>query len=155
MTHQTLKNTALTLAAVIAIGLPGNLLAANIKVASSVPVDQAVSQLTEAVAKAGARVFTTVDFTKGAASQGVELRPTTVVIFGSPKIGAPALLIGQTMGLFLPLRVLAYEDALGKTWLEYPDPVDAAMEHGVPVDHPAVLRMRAALAKLTEIAAKE
>jgi len=126
--------------------------AENITVKSAVSVDQAVGRLTQAVEDAGARVFTTVNFAQGSTSVGNALRPTQVVIFGSPKIGADALLEGQTMGLFLPLRVLAYQDAMGETWLMYPDPEDAAIEHGIPADHPAVQKMKSVLAKMTKLA---
>ena len=75
-----------------------------------------------------------------------------MVIFGSPDIGAEAFKIGQGIGLYLPLRVLAYEDAAGKVWLMYKDPADAAAEHGIPTDHPAIKAMQNALKKLTGIA---
>ena len=60
----------------------------RVKVASNVTVNEAVMRLKGAVEKAGARVFSIVDYAKGTASVGVTLRPTTLVIFGSPKIGA-------------------------------------------------------------------
>jgi uncharacterized protein (DUF302 family) len=75
------------------------------------------------------------------------------MIFGSPKTGANALLDGQTMGLYLPLRVLAYEDESGDVWLIYENPGDAAREHGLPADHPAVLNMERALKMVTSAAA--
>lgn len=81
------------------------------------------------------------------------LRPTTLVMFDNPKIAADALQIGQTFGLFLPLRVLAYEDAAGDVWLMYEDPATAAQEHGIASDHPAIGRMKGALSALTAAAA--
>jgi uncharacterized protein (DUF302 family) len=74
-------------------------MAERINVASNATVQQSVDRLTSAVEAAGAKIFTTVDFAKGAASVGETLRPTTVVIFGSPEIGAPTLQQGQTMAL--------------------------------------------------------
>ncbi|MCP5085236.1 MAG: DUF302 domain-containing protein [Rhodobacteraceae bacterium] len=123
-----------------------------ISIRTSHSVDQSVARLTQAVQDAGYRVFTTVDFSKGSAQVGNSLRPTTLVMFGSPKIGADALLSSQTIGLSLPLRVLAYEDAAGATWLMFPDPRDAAVQHGIAAEHPAVTEMRAALDRLTTAA---
>ena len=57
------------------------------------------------------------------------------------------------MALFVPLRILAYEDAEGATWLIYSDPAEAAAEHGLDPAHPAVARMRGALARMAAAAA--
>lgn len=123
-----------------------------IKIESNYNVDQSVMRLKGAVEKAGARIFTEINYTEGVASMGESIRPTTVVLFGSPKIGASAFQAGQTIGLYLPLRVLAYEDAAGKTWLMYNDPSDAAQAHGIAPDHPAIKKMQGALKKITSVA---
>ena len=122
-------------------------MAEPINVASNANVDQSVARLTQAVQANGARVFTHVDFAAGSAYVGKTLRPTTVVIFGSPKIGAEAVQDGQTMALYLPLRILFFEDASGQTWATYDDPTAIAQTHGLAADHPAVLAMQAALEK--------
>jgi len=131
------------------LAVPGLAQAEQVRIQSMVPVDSAVANMTAAISAAGARVFTTVDFAKGSASVGETLRPTTLIIFGSPKIGAGALQDGQTMGLYLPLKVLAYEDADGDVWLSYESPASAAAEHGIAPDHPAVKSMAKALASVT------
>lgn len=128
-------------------------MAERINVASDNCVKQSVERLTQAVETAGARVFTIVDFAKGNALVGENLRPTTVVIFGSPKIGASALQSSQTMALYLPLRILFFEDANRQTWATYDDPTAIAPTHGLAGDDPAVLAMQAALVKFSAIAA--
>lgn len=127
--------------------------AETLRIPSRVPVADAISNMTAAIESAGARVFTTVDYQAGSKRVGNTLRPTTVIIFGSPKIGADALTIGQTMGLYLPLRVLAYEDATGDVWLIYEDPAAEAAKHGIPADHPAIAMMQKALQRITKAAA--
>jgi uncharacterized protein (DUF302 family) len=101
----------------------------------------------------GAQVFAVLDYAAGVATVGETLRPTTLVIFGSPKIGGAVFRETQTIGLYLPLRVLAYEDSAGDVWLIYEDPADAALEHGIPADHPAIRAMQGALSKMTGVAA--
>jgi len=133
-------------AAAIDIGSTMHMAAVN-------PEQTSVARLTDAVTEAGARVFAVVDFAQGNASVGAELRPTTVVIFGSPQIGATALQAGQTLALYLPLRILFFEDAFGQTWLTYDDPAHVAPTHGVPAENPAVQKMAAALARFATIAA--
>ncbi len=128
-------------------------MAERINVASNTTVAQSVGRLTTAVEAAGARVFNTIDFAQGNASVGEDLRPTTVVIFGSPKIGAKALQDGQTMALYLPLRILFFEDANGQTWATYDDPTAVAPTHGLAADNPAVLAMQGALERFSAIAA--
>jgi len=55
------------------------------------------------------------------------------------------------MGLYLPLRPLAFEDVAGKVWLLYPDPAHAAEEYRILADHPAVVRIQDALPRITDI----
>lgn len=140
------------LSALFAVLILSSAQGATINVKSSLQVGEATAQLEAAIEKAGARVFTKVDFQQGAKSAGHDIRPTTIIIFGNPKIGAEAFTVGQTIGLYLPLRVLAYEDGAGQVWLSYHDPADAAAEHGIPVDHPAIKAMQGALKKLTMVA---
>ncbi len=40
---------------------------------------------------------------------GLSLRPTTVLIFGSPKIGTIIMLKNQSSALDLPMKILIYE----------------------------------------------
>ena len=142
------------LGAALGIGLmAAPVMAERINIASDANVETSVARLTDAVTDAGARVFAVVDFAQGNASVGAELRPTTVVIFGSPQIGATALQAGQTLALYLPLRILFFEDAFGQTWLTYDDPAHVAPTHGVPAENPAVQKMAAALARFATIAA--
>lgn len=124
-------------------------MAERINIASTYSVAQSVERLTTAVAEAGARVFTVVDFASGSKSVGKTLRPTTVVIFGSPKIGAQALQDGQTIALYLPLRILFFEDANGQTWATYEAPASVAPAHGLPEDHAAVQAMTDALERFS------
>ena len=42
-----------------------------------------------------------------------------MLIFGNPQAGTPLMQSRQTIGLDLPLRVLAWEDEAGRTWLTY------------------------------------
>ncbi|WP_193142221.1 DUF302 domain-containing protein [Meridianimarinicoccus sp. MJW13] len=97
-------------------------------------------------------MFAKVDFAQGAATMGETLRPTTVAIFGSPKIGSTALQEGQTMALYLPLRIQFFEDASGQTWASYEDPTAVAPSHGLAASNAAVQKMQAALSGFSAIA---
>ena len=148
-----MKSSVAAAVAILFTLIASTAMAERVNVASNASVEQSVARLVEAVEAADARVFNTFDFAKGSASVGVILRPTTVVIFGSPKIGAKALPKGQTMALYLPLRILLFEDANGQTWATYDDPTAIAPTHGIAADNPAVLAMKAALEKFSAVAA--
>ena len=86
----------------------------------------------EAVLKAkGVTIFARVDHAAAAATAQMLLRPTQVLIFGNPKGGTPLMQAAQTIGIDLPLKVLAWQDANGKNWLSYNDPAWLAKRHGI------------------------
>lgn len=113
----------------------------------SVPVT--IDRLSAAVEGAGATVFARIDHAAGSASVDLELRPTELLIFGNPKLGTPAMQDGQTAGLDLPLRVLAYADGEGVVHVTYHAPASLAETHGLPSDAKYIQMMTGALDKLT------
>ena len=103
----------------------------------------------------GMTVFARIDHTAGAASVGLPLRPTELLIFGNAKAGTPLMQANQATGIDLPLKALVYQDAAGKVWLAYDDPSWLAGRHGLGASvAPNVAAMAAALkavaAKATE-----
>jgi len=146
MRLHSFRTMAAAAAALFAVSTGGAAVADTVRTASNLKVPEAVANMKAAIEASGSRVFTVARFDKGAASVGVVLRPTATIIFGGPQIGAEALPEHQLMALHLPLRVLAYEDAAGKTWLAYSDMRDEAAASGLVADHPGVVRMREALA---------
>ena len=125
-----------------------------ITVPSSYPVPQTIDRLAEAAEAAGLQVFARVDHAAGAAEVSMELRPTQLLIFGQARGGTPLMQGAQTAGIDLPLKVLAWADADGQTWLSYNDPAWIAARHGLAaaVAGP-VQAMQGALAKLAAAAA--
>src|SRR5258708_15830199 len=90
-----------------------------------------MDRLEAKVKASGMSVFARIDHAAGASSVGLSLRPTEVLIFGSPKGGTPLMQAAQTIGLDLPLRALVWEDEAGDSWLSYNDPVWLAQRHGI------------------------
>jgi uncharacterized protein (DUF302 family) len=125
-----------------------------ISIKSTVPVKDAVDRLVHLVESKGLTVFCRIDHAAGAVAAGLQLRPTTVVIFGNAKGGTPLMQASQTIGIDLPLKVLAWEDAGGQAWLSYNDPVWLAERHEIQQQGaPAAGAMRALLAAVTQSAA--
>ena len=141
------------LAVALFVSLPAN--AELIRKESPYPVAETADRL-EAAAKArGLIIFVRVDHAAGAKKVGQELRPTVLIVFGSPATGTPLIQAEQTMGLSLPLKALAWQDAAGKVWLGYDTPAGVAAERGVAPDHPVVGQVTKALGALTDAAIKK
>ena len=117
-------------------------------------VAETVAAFEKVLKSKGATVFAVVEHANGAASVDMELAPTTLVIFGNPKLGTPLMQASPTMGIDLPMRVLFYADEDGKTHIVYHDMDRVAEEHGVPTDHPALVKAKGALRNLTGAVAK-
>jgi uncharacterized protein (DUF302 family) len=125
-----------------------------ISLRSALPVKESVDKLVHLVESKGLTVFCRVDHAAGAAAAGMQLRPTTVVIFGNAKGGTPLMQAAQTIGIDLPLKVLAWEDATGQAWLSYDDPLWLTERHGIQsAGATPASAMRALLSTVTGAAA--
>lgn len=92
-------------------------------------VPTTVQRLTDALTQKGITVFNTIDHAEGAAGVGMDLRPTTLVIFGNPQVGTPLMQCSPTMGIDLPMKMLVWRDADGTVRLTYVDPATLAERH--------------------------
>ncbi|MEX0345218.1 MAG: DUF302 domain-containing protein [Rhizobiaceae bacterium] len=149
--NSTSKNLLSGMTVAAALAISSSAFAEIVRVESNLEVAESISRISDAVENGGNTVFSIVDFTRGASSVGMELRPTAAIIFGSPKIGAGAFKVSQDVGLFVPLKVLAYKDEAGKVWLAYEEPQVKADKFGIPTDHPAIVKMSGALSKMATI----
>jgi len=73
----------------------------------------------KARAGAGFKVFTRIDHAAAAKEAGLNMRPSTVVVFGNPKLGTPVMLKTPVLGLDMPPKALVWEDDQGNVWLSY------------------------------------
>jgi uncharacterized protein (DUF302 family) len=124
-----------------------------ITVPSSHGPGETMARLEAEVKAKGMTVFAHVDHAAGAAAAGLSLLPTDLLIFGNAKGGTPLMQSVQTIGIELPLKVLVWQDASGKTWLSYNDPGWIAKRHGLgPAADATVKMLTAALAAVTAAA---
>ncbi len=125
-----------------------------ITIPSNYSARQTLDRLEAALRAAGITIFARIDHGAGAASAGLALRPTQVLIFGSPKGGTPLMQADQRIGLDLPLRVLAWEDEAGNANLTYTNIDWLAARYGLgPLTAPAREALAKLLAKFTAEAA--
>jgi len=79
-------------------------------------------------------VFALIDHSGEAEKAGLTMRPTQLIIFGSPKAGTPLMVASPTLAIDLPLKALAWEDAGGNVWLSYNTPEYLKQRHSIPDD---------------------
>lgn len=117
-------------------------------------VTKTLDRLGIALERAGIKVFARIDHTKGAQSVGMELPPTAVIIFGTPKIGTPLMTSNPAIGLDLPLKAVAWKDSDGTVNLAYTDPAWLAKRYAIVDRDDIFKKMTGALAKFTDMAIK-
>ena len=120
-----------------------------ISVQSRFSANETMARLLAALAERNLTVFARVDHGTGAASVGMSLRTTELVIFGNPKGGTPLMQDQQSAGIDLPLKALVWEGAEGKVWLSYNDPAWIAQRHSLSArSNPAVTAMADLLSRI-------
>jgi uncharacterized protein (DUF302 family)/uncharacterized membrane protein YidH (DUF202 family) len=90
--------------------------------ASKHSVDETVEKLKNILQSKGITLFALVDHSGEAEKVGMNMRPTKLLIFGSPKAGTPLMLAAPSIAIDLPLKILVWEDGQGKVWVSYNSP---------------------------------
>lgn len=109
-------------------------------------VDQTVDRLKSILQAKGVKLFAFVDHSGEAARAGLQMPPTKLLIFGSPKAGTPLMLASPLTAIDLPLKILIREDEQGQTLISYNDPEFLAARHGLAAELVANISVVAALA---------
>lgn len=84
------------------------------------------------------KLFAELDHTTAAQENGLKMPPTTVLVFGNPKVGTPLMLSHPSLALDLPYRVLISAKADGKVVVSYPDETYFS-SHGLTLEENAVM----------------
>jgi uncharacterized protein (DUF302 family) len=95
-------------------------------------------------------VFARIDFCGDANRAGLHMQPEQMLIFGNPKAGTPLMRQVPAVGLDLPLKVIAWEDADAKVWVAYNDPLYIVRRYGIEA---ALAANLAAIVPIVEAAA--
>jgi len=110
-------------------------------------VDETVERLRNLLAAKSVTLFALVDHSGEAAKAGFAMRPTKLLIFGSPVAGTPVMLAAPSSAMDLPLKILVWEDAQGGAWLSWNSPEYLQARHGVPENLVKVLAAAGAFAE--------
>lgn len=114
---------------------------------SPLSVDQTVERLRAILQAGGVTLFVVVDHSGEATKVGMSMRPTKLLIFGSPKAGTPLMVAAPSVALGLPLKILVRQDGEGQVWVSYNSPQYLQQRHGVPADLLSSLAVVEALAR--------
>jgi uncharacterized protein (DUF302 family)/uncharacterized membrane protein YidH (DUF202 family) len=95
-------------------------------------VDETVEKLKNILQTKGVTLFALVDHSGEAEKVGMSMRPTKLLIFGSPKAGTPLMLAAPSVAIDLPLKILVWEDGQGKVWVSHNSPEYLKERHGLP-----------------------
>lgn len=104
---------------------------------------QTLERIESVLAAKGAIVFARVDHSAEARKVGLEMQPTTLLIFGNPKVGTPLMNAAPSLALDLPLKLLVSQDKQGSVSVSYSSAGYLAARHGLaeeqakPLDAPA------------------
>lgn len=117
-----------------------------ISIPSNHSVDETVTRLTQLLAAKGVKIFAVIDHSGEAAAAGLQMPPTKVIIFGSPKAGTPLMLAAPSIAIDLPLKLLIAQDHTGAVTIIWNSPAFLRDRHNLPEDLLANIAVIEALA---------
>ena len=119
---------------------------------STFGVDETMDRIEKILSARSIPVFARIDHGKNAREAGLEMPPSRVVVFGSPKVGTNLMLRNPGIATELPLRIAVWEDGRGSTWISFPHMEKIARAYGVEA-MPAIAAIRKLLRDIASQAA--
>ena len=101
------------------------------RVRSAYSMDETIARIRADIAAKGILFFQAVDQSQLAAKAGISLRPSTLLEFGNPPLGAQFLTANHNAGLDWPVRLLVSQDESGTVWAAWTDFAWIAKRHGI------------------------
>jgi uncharacterized protein (DUF302 family) len=103
------------------------------------PVGDTVAKLLELLGSKGMTVFAVIDQQAAAQQVGLDLRATTLVLFGNPAGGTPVMDAAPLSALDLPLKVLVWDGGDQGCQVSYTDPAVLISRYGLSAEAVAPL----------------
>lgn len=96
--------------------------------------NETVQRLQAAFAEKGIKIFATIDQHAEALTAGLNMPPTTLILFGNPKAGTPLMVAEPLSGLDLPLKALVSEAQAGEVMVSFNTASYILERHGLSAD---------------------
>lgn len=125
-----------------------------VRVKSAYPLPETLDRLKQDVAAKGIMMFSVIDQGKLAADAGIRLRPSVLLVFGNPALGAQFITSKPQAGLDWPVRLLVHEDENGQVWATYTDFRWIARRHRITDREQAFNMASSVIASITSTVAK-
>ena len=93
---------------------------------------ETLQRLRAALEAKGFAIMATIDHRAAAEVVGLEMPPTTVLVYGNPRGGTPLMLAAPDFALELPLRVLVREGDGGQVYAVFNTAGTLEGKHGLP-----------------------
>lgn len=121
---------------------------------SAYSVDETIENIRNIITNKGKQekglaVFTVIDHKANAANVNMQLNESKLIIFGNPMVGTLLMQEDMTIALDLPLKILVYKDAKGKTKVAYRDGSWIKSHHFLQEDN-LVKKVDKAMDKITD-----
>ncbi|HXA84997.1 MAG TPA: DUF302 domain-containing protein [Candidatus Dormibacteraeota bacterium] len=100
--------------------------------AANCNVEEAVDKIKSLLVGRGIKLFAVIDHSGEAATIGMKMPDTKLLIFGNPKGGTPLMLASPSIAIDLPLKLLVAEDANGRCSISYNSPKYLQRRHKLP-----------------------
>lgn len=101
---------------------------------SSHSVDESVERIKSILRDKGVTLFALIDHSGEAERVGLAMRPTKLLIFGSPKAGTPIMIATPRAAIDLPLKILVWEDRDGAVFVSYNSSAFLQRRHEFPME---------------------
>jgi len=117
-------------------------------------VAETLDRFEAVIKKKGITLFARINHAQGAKGVGISLEPVELIIFGTPKLGAPLMASQPKAAIDLPLKAIAWQDKEGKVWLAYNTPDYIAKRHAINDQQAVIKKMTGAINKFSDFATK-
>jgi uncharacterized protein (DUF302 family) len=126
-----------------------------VRVKSAYGMAETIARIKADIAAKGITFFLEVDQSKLAGGANINLRPSTLLIFGNPGLGTHFMTAKAESGIDWPVRLLVIQDAQGQVWAVYTDFAWIAARHGITTRDKEFAMASAVIASITSsVAAK-
>jgi len=120
-----------------------------ITVASRFGPGETVDRLKREIAARGIRLFGVVDQAALGREAGTTVRPSLLIMFGNPALGARFVELNPLAGLDWPVRVLVSQDDRGVVRVSYFNFATVAQRYGIAADDSAFKTATGVVASIT------
>ena len=150
-----MKQLAVLVWSILLLSAPVLAAEGMINMQSAFSVAESRERLEKILQEKGMTIFKRIAHAKGAASVGIELRDSELIVFGNPKVGSPLMQCQPTVAIDLPQKALIWQDSQSRVWISYNDPGYLQARHAISGCEQVLLKIEKALAGIITAAASK